>query len=100
MIAMGASAPTARPSGETPSGKKRWSIDWPAGFGALAITVNPPPVTALASTAYFSASVKPGTSVTSDGCIVVEGGKDRRAEKQREFVKRFGTGSIGIIHFI
>ena len=62
MMAVGARAPSARPNGETPEGKYRWSRDWPAGFGALAITVNPPPVTAPATTAYFSGSVKPGNA--------------------------------------
>ena len=36
---------------------------WPAGVGAFAITVSPPPVTAPATTAYLAASLKPGTSV-------------------------------------
>ena len=35
----------------------------PAGFGAFAITVKPPPVTAPATTAYFNAGEKFGTSV-------------------------------------
>ncbi len=35
----------------------------PAGLGALAMTVRPPPVTAPATTACFNASVNPGASV-------------------------------------
>ncbi len=62
-ITVGASAPSARPSGETPSRKYPERIDCPAGFGALAITVRPPPVTAPATTAYFNPSVKCGASV-------------------------------------
>ena len=40
-----------------------FKIDRPAGLGALAITVKPPPATAPATTAYLSASVKFGTKV-------------------------------------
>ncbi len=44
-----------KPKGEIPFLKYIFSIDLPAGFGALAITVKPPPVTALTTTAYFNA---------------------------------------------
>ena len=40
-------------------GKNFERIAWPAGFGAFAITVKPPPVTAPATTAYFSVSENP-----------------------------------------
>ena len=43
--------------------KKRPSSAWPAGFGALAITVSPPPVTAPCTTASFDPSSSDGTSV-------------------------------------
>jgi hypothetical protein len=45
-----------------PSPKRDDKIDIPAGFGALAITVSPPPVIAPAITAYFSESEKFGTN--------------------------------------
>jgi len=53
MIIVGIIAPKSKYNGLTPLLKKRLSIDCPAGFGALAITVSPPPVTAPATTAYF-----------------------------------------------
>jgi hypothetical protein len=37
-------------------------IPAPAGFGALAMTVNPPPETAPATSAYFNGSLRPSTS--------------------------------------
>jgi len=37
-----------------PSGKYSFKIAIPAGFGALAITVNPPPVKAPATKAYLN----------------------------------------------
>ena len=48
--------------GETPPLKYLLKIDCPAGFGALAITVIPPPAKAPATTAYFILSLKLGTS--------------------------------------
>ena len=60
---VGIIADFTNPTGETPFSKYFDRIDWPAGFGALAITVKPPPVTAPATTAYLSSSVNPGTSV-------------------------------------
>ena len=67
MIAMtvGSKAPTANHTGMTPPSKNRLRIDWPAGFGALAMTVNPPPVTAPSTTATFRLSLRSGTSVAS-----------------------------------
>jgi hypothetical protein len=63
MIIVGTIAASTSPLGEMPSFPKAGArIDCPAGFGALAITVNPPPVTAPATTAYFKAGVNPGTS--------------------------------------
>ncbi len=52
MIKVGKSAPRRRPMGEMPVLKCLFSMLCPAGFGALAITVRPPPVTAPATTAY------------------------------------------------
>ena len=40
--AVGRSAPRSRPRGEMPSSKCRPRMAWPAGFGALAMTVRPP----------------------------------------------------------
>ena len=45
-----------RPSGEMPSLKNLERMLWPAGLGALAMTVRPPPVTAPATTACFALS--------------------------------------------
>ncbi len=61
VMIVGASAPKKSRQGETPSGKNFERIVWPAGLGALAITVSPPPTTAPAITAYFICSVKFGT---------------------------------------
>src|SRR5687768_10078719 len=61
-IKVGITAPAARPSGETESLKNFPRIETPAGLGALAMTVRPPPVTAPATTAYFISGVRLGTS--------------------------------------
>jgi hypothetical protein len=37
-------------------------IESPAGFGAFAITVRPPPVTAPATSVYLNSSLSPSTS--------------------------------------
>ena len=60
---VGPSAARSRPSGCMVSSSK-WplSIDIPAGFGAFAITVSPPPVTAPATSAYLNSSLNPSTS--------------------------------------
>ena len=59
---VGGNAPNKSPKGLMPvSPKVPFKIPKPAGFGALAITVNPPPVTAPATNAYFDSSLKPGT---------------------------------------
>ena len=61
MTRVGIRAAFSKRIGETPFSKYFFKIDWPAGLGALAITVRPPPVTAPAATAYFKAAVKSGT---------------------------------------
>ncbi len=58
---MGASAPRNSPSGETPSGKYFDRMDWPAGFGALAMTVKPPPAHRPRHHGVFHSGVKVGT---------------------------------------
>ena len=63
MMIVGISAPANNNPGFTPCVKNLQRIDCPAGLGALAITVKPPPVTAPATTAYLEASAKLGTSV-------------------------------------
>ena len=63
MIIVGIRAPANNNPGFTPCVKNLLRIDCPAGLGALAITVKPPPVTAPATTAYLEASAKFGTSV-------------------------------------
>src|SRR5690606_5554280 len=60
-ITGGNKEPAASLPGETPSPKNRLRRAWPAGFGALAMTVRPPPVTAPASTAYLSEGPRPST---------------------------------------
>lgn len=55
MILVGKSAPNNNFKGDTPPSKYLLRILWPAGLGALAITVRPPPVTAPATTAYCNA---------------------------------------------
>src|SRR5688572_13836830 len=59
-IRVGTAAPAKSPIGRIESLKNRLSKDAPAGFGAFAITVRPPPTTAPATTAYFSCSVSVG----------------------------------------
>ena len=63
MMIVGIRAPANNNTGFTPCVKNLLRIDCPAGLGALAMTVKPPPVTAPATTAYFEASAKFGTSV-------------------------------------
>ncbi len=48
---VGRLAPASRLSGRMPPSKQGDRIDWPAGFGAFAITVRPPPATAPATIA-------------------------------------------------
>ena len=60
---VGIIAPKANFAGFTPPGKNLDRIDCPAGFGAFAITVRPPPVTAPATTAYLAVIEKFGTKV-------------------------------------
>ncbi len=62
-MTVGMIAPNASFAGFTPPGKNLDKMDWPAGLGAFAITVNPPPVTAPATTAYFAEIAKSGTKV-------------------------------------
>jgi hypothetical protein len=62
-MTVGMIAATNSPSGETPpSPNSLPKIACPTGFGAFAITVNPPPVTAPAMTAYFNSAEKFGTN--------------------------------------
>jgi len=63
MMMVGMRAPIANFPGLTPPSKYLPRIYWPAGLGALAMTVRPPPVTAPATTAYFEVSASPGTRV-------------------------------------
>lgn len=61
--AVGASAPSSRPPMPTaPFWNAPRSSATPAGFGALAITVSPPPATAPATSMYFDASEMPSMS--------------------------------------
>src|ERR1051325_11282353 len=60
-MSVGISAPRNNFAAEIPSGKNLAKMDCRAGLGALAITVNSPPATAPATTAYFSDSLNPGT---------------------------------------
>ncbi len=60
---VGGKAASNNPNGLTDSSVKLdFRIATPAGFGALAIMVRPPPVTAPATTAYWKAGVTPCTS--------------------------------------
>ena len=61
MMTVGRSAQIKRRPALMPDLKYFPRIACPAGFGALAITVRPPPVTAPATTAYLIASGKFGT---------------------------------------
>ena len=72
-MAVGRSAPASNPSGTIAPSKKRPSSAWPAGFGAFAITVNPPPTTAPCTTASFSSSPRFGR------CKRVENRQDKHA---------------------
>ena len=59
---VGASAPNNRPIGLTLfSLKYSFKIDIPAGFGAFAMTVKPPPVTAPSTNYTLNSSDKPST---------------------------------------
>ena len=59
---VGPRAATKRPSGLMPSSPKLdFRMPKPAGFGALAMTVRPPPATAPATSAYFEGSLRPST---------------------------------------
>ena len=57
---VGMRAPTASLRGETPFSKYWPRMACPAGLGALAITVSPPPVTAPATTANFAVVARSG----------------------------------------
>ena len=60
---VGGAAARNNPAGlMVPSSKLPLRIEKPAGFGALAITVSPPPVTAPASSEYLNSSDTPSTS--------------------------------------
>ena len=60
---VGGIAPMSKPRGAIAcSGKCFFKIEIPAGFGAFAITVRPPPVTAPATSAILNSSDNPSTS--------------------------------------
>ncbi|KAK3604006.1 hypothetical protein CHS0354_026805 [Potamilus streckersoni] len=63
VMTVGISAPKNSPSGLILFLKYLAKIACPAGLGAFASTVSPPPVTAPETSAYFMASLKSGTSV-------------------------------------
>ena len=84
----GTRAARKRPNGLMPlSPNCGWKIDWPAGLGALAITVRPPPAMAPATTANFNSSVNPGNErgEIGDGGVVIEGSEHHGADHQRPF---------------
>ena len=56
VIKVGVKATLNNVTDDIPLQKKRFNIDWPTGFGALAIMVNPPPVIAPLTMAYFRES--------------------------------------------
>lgn len=57
-IKVGIKAALNKSIAEIPLGKYLFNIDCPAGFGALAIIVSPPPVIAPATIMYLLASEK------------------------------------------
>ena len=57
-----AAAAARPPALIVPSSKLSLRIAKPAGFGALAMTVSPPPVTAPATSEYLNSSETPSTS--------------------------------------
>ena len=61
-MAVGIKADKNSSTGETPPLKYGPNTAMPAGFGAFAITVNPPPAIAPDMTKYFMESEKFGTS--------------------------------------
>ena len=65
--AVGTTAARKRLAGDTSPLKCFFITLKPAGLGALAMNVRPPPATAPATTAYLSPSVKPSTSVLRNG---------------------------------
>jgi len=61
---VGGMAPIKRPKGAIVfSGKWSRNIAIPAGFGALAMTVRPPPVTAPATKEILNSSDNPSTRI-------------------------------------
>ena len=62
MIVGGKAAKNKYKAETLPSGKCSFKIAIPAGFGALAITVKPPPVKAPATRAYLNSSLVPCTN--------------------------------------
>src|SRR4051812_5460296 len=62
-IAVGSNAASSKRTGLIPADPKRpRKIEKPAGFGALAMTVKPPPATAPATSAYLNPGVTSGTN--------------------------------------
>ena len=86
-ISVGPMAPASSPRGEIPSSKKRPSNAWPAGFGAFAITVNPPPTTAPCTMASFDSGPRSGHQrrEIGDERVVVDRRQDRSAREQGSF---------------
>ena len=60
---VGIKADAIKETGDIPFLKYFFKIDCPAGFGAFAMIVSPPPVTAPVTTAYLRESDKLGTNV-------------------------------------
>lgn len=58
VIIVGIRAYLKRLTDDTPASKYFFKMDWPTGLGALAIMVNPPPVIAPDTMAYFEVSCK------------------------------------------
>ncbi len=81
----GRAAPSSSPIGKIASPKKRPSSAWPAGFGALAITVRPPPATAPSNDRQLRRLVerRHERREIGDERVVVERGQHARAEEER-----------------
>ena len=79
-----------------PPSKNRLRIACPAGFGALAITVSPPPVTAPSTIAIFElfVEVRHERREVGDERVVVERRQERRAEKSGVSDRLASTGAI------
>ena len=61
---VGGSAATSSPKGRIASSSNDpLSMEKPAGFGALAMTIRPPPVTAPATREYWNSALVPSSFV-------------------------------------